>query len=242
MGDSYSYGHGCKDRLYYIDPLTKKLVGDKTEPKWKTPSEFCWGNLLQKDFSDIEVINLSLQGNSSQSYFRQLTSYLNNNGGPTKNDMIFYYGTLPNRIEIAKEPPHNDRIVPWQLANDWDPSIKTTGPYHAAKKQYVTFLHHKEICANLVFMSLLACYGYAASNSMQFRWTLPILFYDEKLLKFVCRNIMPFNLPSMTDQDYSGNLDTEFNQSCFFVDNHANEKGHELYYKQVILPAVQSSL
>ena len=60
LGDSFTFGHGCSDRVYYYDEDLKKFIGDIKLVKQCIPSEYCWPSLLQKEFPSLKVYNLIL--------------------------------------------------------------------------------------------------------------------------------------------------------------------------------------
>ena len=75
LGDSFTFGHGCSDRVYYYDEDLKKFVGDITPMNQCIPSEYCWPALLQKEFPRLKVHNLSQPGHCNQGMFRDLLDF-----------------------------------------------------------------------------------------------------------------------------------------------------------------------
>jgi len=72
IGDSFAFGHGCKDRTYFYDPDLKEYIGTP-DFMYKGPSEYCWANLLQQEFKDkIKVINKAFPGRSMQGMYWDL--------------------------------------------------------------------------------------------------------------------------------------------------------------------------
>ena len=240
LGDSYTFGHGCSDREYYYDQAIQTFVGDYEPFEKRIPSKFCWANLLQEKYSNIEVVNLSVPGHCSQGMFRDLSNYYYNNTY-SPNDMIMFNGTFSNRIEIALgDMP--EVTVPWVMG--WDKQSYDEGKmqYNIAKKMYITHLFNDDIGYNLSITGLMAAYAFAHSRNLKFLWSLPTYDYSAKVLHNILPSMKSTNISEIVNYDYSGKLDLKFNETCVASDFHINDKGHAIYFEREILPAIQRLL
>ena len=67
FGDSFNYGHGCSDRMFYYDHKTKKMIGNALPEN--VPSQFSWPSLLQNDYPNIQVYNFANPGRANAHIF-----------------------------------------------------------------------------------------------------------------------------------------------------------------------------
>ena len=234
LGDSYTFGHGCVDRVYYYDEDLKKFVGDKTPMEQCIPSEYCWATLLQKEFPNLKVHNLSQPGHCNQGMFRDLLDFY------TKydynlNDLIIFNGTFSDRIEV-RTMYHEDVVGPWAIG--WE--YMTSGSYKeytTAQKYYTKHLYHEKIGINLTLTSLLGAYSYSTLNKHDFLYSLADDGHPSIIPNMRC--IKDHIIPKIFDYDFSGKNDYQFNVTCQAKDTHTNEKGHQIYYEKEIKPRIQ---
>jgi hypothetical protein len=237
LGDSFTFGHGCSDRVYYYDENLKKFVGDVNLIEQCIPSEYCWPALLQKEFPGLKVHNLSQPGHCNQGMFRDLLDFYVNHDYNT-NDLIIFNGTSSDRIEV-KTMYHDDRVGPWAIG--WE--YMTTGDfkeYINAQKYYTKYLYHEKIGCNLTISSLLGAYSYSTLNKHEFLYSLPESSHPA--IKPNIRCIDEYEMPGIFAYDFSGIDDYQFNVTCEAKDTHTNEKGHQIYYEKEIKPRIQKMI
>ena len=237
LGDSFTFGHGCLDRIYYYDEDLKKFVGDITPMEKCIPSEYCWPALLQKDFPNIEVFNLSQPGHSNQGMFRNLLEFYSKHAY-ISDDLIIFNGTFSDRIEI-RSAFDEDTIGSWAMGWEYMSLVENFKEYVSAQKDYIKYLYHEKIGFNLTVSSLLGAYGYATSNNHSFLYSTPIIS-PEMLLH--TKKIFPDRIIPIIWYDFSGKNNYEFNVTCQAKDTHINERGHQIYYEKEIKPRIQQFL
>lgn len=237
FGDSFNYGHGCKDRMWYYDKHMKQMVG--TSITGELPSEYCWASLLQNEYPEITVKNFAAPGRSNPEIFRDFFKYCSENSGNEENTLIFFQITNPDRIEVAS---HNQtKTASLLLSNVENHPHKEMG---VAVMGYVKWMYHPDIGENQSYMGLLGAYGMAQLKKLNFIWSIGQWAYDQTSYNFVY-NLGDFNKHNIKDvrnTDFSGRMNREFNMSCRAPDNHINEKGHEIYYNTIIKPTIQKYL
>lgn len=238
LGDSYTYGHGCSDRVYYRDEAAN-IIGNKDHLMNSGPSEYCWASLLQKDFPDFKIRNLSRPGNSNQSMFRNLCEFLQDKNN-FDIDMILFMGTLTDRIDIGDT---KGNLQPWPLGGDMEGDVVDPADgFNMAKKMYLTWLYDKNIGNYLSVMAVLACYNMANLVNAKFFYNFHGPHPYDKLFTNVTKLFKDREIHIISHFDFSANRDAIFNDSCLAPDGHVNEKGHEIYYNRIIKPLVQEEL
>lgn len=252
LGDSYTFGHGCSDRIYYYDHNLKKFIGNP-EPFYNViPSEFGWPSLLQKQFPEIEVINLAKPGHSNPSIFRDLLEFYQENKKTTE-DLVIFNATFASRIEVASYHTP-EKPVSWPMGWDfdvnkdewWETNLDFAGKYSKAKKFYLTYLFNKSIGYNISLASIMGAYGFVKSNNIKFIWNYPISDYPYNLAKSLksmkdcqCYHILKYDFEKNINHDNNVIEDSEFNKNCYAADYHVNDLGHKIYFEKEILPKVQ---
>jgi hypothetical protein len=237
LGDSYTFGHGCSDRVYYYDEDLKKFVGDITPIEQCIPSEYCWSALLQKEFPNLTVHNLSQPGHCNQGMFRDLLDFYVKYDY-NLNDLIIFNGTYSDRIEV-RTMYHLDKVGPWAIG--WE--YMTSGDfkeYINAQKYYTKYLYHEKIGLNLTMSSVLGAYSYCTLKKHRFLYSLPENDHPE--IKPNISYITDYEIPKIAAYDFSGIDDYQFNVTCEAKDTHTNEKGHQIYYEKEIKPRIEKML
>ena len=237
LGDSFTFGHGCSDRIYYYNEDLKEFVGDPTPMLQFIPSEYCWPGLLQKDFPKVEVFNLSQPGHSNQGMFRNLLEFYSRDAY-IANDLIMFNGTFSDRIEIRSHLG-KDEVGNWIMGSGYMTIMENFKEYTSAQKDYIKYLYHEKIGFNLTVSSLLGAYGYATSNNHSFLYSTPISS-PEMLLHTT--KIFPNRIIPIIWYDFSGKNNYECNVTCQAKDKHINERGHQIYYEKEIKPRIQQFL
>jgi hypothetical protein len=237
LGDSFTFGHGCLDRVYYYDENLKKFVGDVNLIEQCIPSEYCWPALLQKEFPRLKVHNLSQPGHSNQGMFRDLLDfYIKFDYNP--HDLIIFNGTFSDRIE-ARTMYQADVVRSWPIG--WEYMLSgDSKEYLTAQKYYTKHLYHEKIGINLALSSLFGAYGYAMLNKHSFLYSLPNSPYPSVEPNMRC--IKNYEIIPIVWYDFSGENNYEFNVTCQAKDTHINEKGHQIYYEKEIKPRIQKMI
>lgn len=239
LGDSFTFGHSCSDRIFYYDHDLKTFIGDEKPFMENIPSKYCWPALLQEKYDNIEVVNLSKPANCNQGMFRNLIEY-NSKNDVNEGDILMYHGTFPTRIEIAAGS-RPEVATPWVMGWDHQSQMENEIEYNVAKKLYLTHLFNDTIGSNLSLTALLSSYAFAITHNLKFVWSLPLYVYDNYVLNAL-RPINKFRLTHICKYDFSGKDNYEFNKDCFAPDHHVNDKGHAIYLEKEIIPAMQTLL
>jgi len=250
LGDSYSFGHGCADRIYHYDQETKKFVGD-IDPFYKMiPSEYCWASLLKKQFPDIEVVNLSKPGHCNIGMFRDLCEYYANHI-PSEQDLIIFNGTFPTRIEVPAANNFENTVswtIGWEYMSPDSASLKFS-EYGTAQRLFTKHLFNDTIAYNTTNASIFGAYGFAKSNNIPFMWNYPLKntpIRNRRTLK----SIEDSRINHIWKYDFENGLyheseiveKSEFNQKCYAPDYHVNDLGHKIYFEKEILPRITKLL
>jgi hypothetical protein len=239
LGDSFTFGHGCSDKVYYYDPVTKQHVGEKMSPKFEaTVSEYCWGSLLQKRFPHIEVMNIAKPGHCFLGMFRDLIN-LQQYVELTPDDLVLLNGSFVDRTEIA-HPTELDRVISWSIGND--PELNTGPQFNEpvfidAKRVYTKYLYNTKIGYNQFLASVMGMYGICKLYDSQFAFSVP---KNVMLTQTLTKDLRTLKFPHMYEYDFSGNNDSAFNDTCYLPDRHCNNLGHEIYLEKVVLPFLLS--
>jgi hypothetical protein len=239
LGDSFTFGQGCSDRDYYYDHELKQFVGEE-EPIMKCiPSNNCWATLLQNEYPNLEVVNLSEPGNSNAAMFRNLTDFIANNG-IAEDDIILLNGTNPDRIEVAI--PCQEKPKSWVLGWDHHSRLLRSEGYNQAKEMYIKYLYNDQIGFNYLLMTLLGSYGYAMTYKTKFVWSFPHAIRRPHAKHCAPSNLIPYMIQDITRFDFSGKRDDVFNFSCRSTDFHVNDLGHSIFYEKQIKPLIEKFL
>lgn len=230
LGDSFSYGEGCSDRtnprIFHLQPA----------------SEYCWASLLKKDLPDVNIINLSIPGNSINGMFVDVVKFLEQN--QVKIDYVLLSITSYNRIMVPFFN-NSDRITNWVMGSLGEVPRDEVEPidYHNAKQQFVKHLINDDI---ILYNGLLSLYGlisYCESLGSKVMWSGPRRI--DMIGRLQLKNIDFDELdnkffPHMWNYDYSLENNKKFNLSCSISDGHPNNIGHSLYHNQIIRPMIES--
>lgn len=238
VGDSFTFGHGCSDRVFYYVHELKEFVGDWDPLKVNTPSQYCWSVLLQKEYPNLEVVNLAEPGNCNTAMFRSLTDFIANNS-IAEDDIILLNGTNPDRIEIAL--PGTEIPQSWVLGWDHQSRWARSTEFNHAKELYIKHLYNDQIGFNYSLLTLLGLYGYAMTYKTKFAWSFP-RHRAPQVKDRAPPNLLSHLIPHIAEFDFSGKWDDAFNLSCRSVDFHVNDLGHSIYYEKQIKPLIEKFL
>lgn len=228
-GDSFGFGQGCSDRLFYIDKKTKKYVGDRNL-SYKGSSQYCWASLLQQDYPNYQVINLSKPGLDNMSISMNLFKHLTENV-----ELVIFAGTSANRIQIA-DPFYPNTLKSWIVGAE--PAVGDDYPeeWITATRYYTKHLYNEMAVANMTVAAIASIYGLSISTNSKFLYSVRNVIKPERtskwlsqLDKYIIKDIYDFVCGPVTGND-----------NYLAEDGHANDLGHSDYYKQIVKPAIES--
>jgi hypothetical protein len=239
LGDSYTFGHGCSDKNWYYDDVKKEFVGMKMTADFeKVPSENCWGSLIQKQFTNVQVVNIAKPGQSHMGMFRDFVNLIHDKK-LNSTDLVMFNSSFPSRIEIAfhLNPEH---AITWQVPNMLNQRNEPE-EYALAKKLYVKYLYNDTISWNQALSAMLGVYGTCKLYGAQYVWSRPAWNgqYSEQM-ETVLRGLVDKFYPHIFQYDFSRMMDVRFNQQCYQPDKHCNDQGHRIYYETCILPLLET--
>jgi hypothetical protein len=244
VGDSYTYGQGCDDRIYYYDPAQGKHLGEYFEYPKDPASRYCWASLLKDNLPDYNVVNLASPGNSQFGIFKDMTDYINANNDVV---LILFNATFFNRISIASYG-NPDLINPWSPSwyTDPDKEVNPLQPkeYRDAKNAYVKYLMNDSILQYQSIMSTLGANSLATNKNIKFLWSTPEQEELNSLLIYQSlHSIEQSRFTHVARYDFSGVKDFRINWDNYhFKDNHTNTAGHKMYFEKELFPLVKRTL
>lgn len=233
LGDSFTYGHGCSDRIYYYDEDLKRYVGNFFEYPNHPPSKYCWASLLQENNPEYVVENISRPGNSNISMFGNLLQYAYS-GRCADVCAIIFSATFVDRIEIASLQ-NSENTAPW-IVNWYPKEVKEPDDYYKAKELYSKHLYNGQVGLHMTLASLMAAHQYAITRDIDFYWTIPKNGIPRGIDRTL--GIMDaLKFPHIHSYDFLHNA--EQNLKCLAKDTHTNELGHKIYYYREIIPVMK---
>lgn len=226
-GDSFGFGQGCSDRLFYIDKKTNKPVGNQNLV-YKGPSQYCWASLLQKDYPQYQVVNVSYPGldnmSISMNIFQRLT---------TEYELVIFAGAAANRIQISN-PKYPDVPMTWIIG-----SIPADTGYPddwvTATKLYTKYLYNEMAVANISTSVITSIYGLSVLNNSKFLYSIQNVIKPERMSQWLSK-VDKYNMLDMYNficGPVTGN------ESYLAEDGHANDLGHSEYYKHIVKPHLE---
>lgn len=245
-GDSYTYGQGCRDRIYHYDKSINDYIGKYFVYPKDPASDFCWASLLQKELPNYKVVNIASPGNSQFGVFKDTVDYINEHDDI---ELVLFNATFFNRVSIAS-CGNPDVINPWSPT--WDEShgeASNLQPkfYADAKEAYMKYLMSDEILQYQSIMSTLAAYSVAIGNNIKFMWSTPetndVTYFEYPTTYKSLMAIDHLRYTHVCRYDFSGTMDFEHNfDNYHFIDNHVNAAGHQMYFEKELLPTVKKVL
>lgn len=236
FGDSFNYGHGCKDRIFYYDQKTKQMVGTKCPEN--SPSQYSWGSLLQEKYPQIKVYNFANPGRSNQHIFRDFLEYSKSNTGNRENQIVFFQLSNPDRIEVMKNSKETFSYVLSNAAQQMD----DTG---AAIRTYIKYMYHPMIGENLGFMTILSAFALAKIQRMyNFYWSCSRINYPLDTYDFLLssNDLKTREITDIRNYIFGERFDDEIDRLHRSPDNHTNELGHQIYFDSVIDTIIKKHL
>lgn len=226
FGDSFNYGHGCSDRMFYYDHKTKEMIGNALPEN--VPSQFSWSSLLQNDYPNIQVLNFANPGRANAHIFRDFLTYSQNDTTDGKNTLVFYQLTNPDRIEVASHD--NKKTVSLLLSNAENHPHKDMG---IAVKGYVKWMYEHSIGTNQGFMAMLSAYALAKLKNYNYYWSGDRGSYPLDTFDFILSHKDMRKHTIMDVRNIKSNV-VNFKAP----DYHINDVGHKFYYNTYIKPVV----
>jgi len=226
-GDSFAFGQGCSDRLFYIDPKTKEPVGNQNLVH-KGPSSYCWASLLQQDYPNYKVVNLGYPGLDNMTIASSIYKHLDEDV-----ELIIFAGTAPYRIEIA-DPKYHKITIPWIIGST--PTLShRTDDWVKATEYYTKYLYNENAVSNITVNAVTAMYGLSVINNSKFLYSVQAVVKTEKIDKWLSK----LDKYKMIDLYTFICGDDVTDERYLAEDGHANDLGHFEYYKQIVKPALE---
>lgn len=260
LGDSFTYGHGCSDRVFYWDPNTKKHIGNEQDLN-AGPSEFCWGRLIEKNFTGYRSINLSSPGKDNTSCLTDALVDYKEHYSDIKMDLVIFSMTFDDRQQIAGmhgfAPSDFEKVTEnrpidyfkdyttmsswsplWNLES-WSNNRNMPKEYIRALESYTNYLYSPQWGAKLSHTSLYGVYGWAQNIGAKFYWNAPGASFANHS-PYIDSTLKSLQVPHIID--HLGIYD-QTNQAARIyrcLDGHANDVGHSTYFEQVIKPVMEN--
>lgn len=225
-GDSFAFGQGCSDRLFYIDPKTNKPVGDQNLV-YQGASKFCWASLLQQDYPNYKVVNLSYPGSDNMRIASAIYRHLNEDA-----ELIIFAGTAADRIQISN-PKYPDVPTSWLIG-----SVPSTDEYPVdwvrATEYYTKYLYNQDAVTNITVNAITSMYGLSVLNACKFLYSVQPVIKPEKIDKWLSK-LDKYSMMDMYNFIYGATGTPDY----VAEDGHANDLGHLEYYKRIVKPALE---
>lgn len=260
LGDSFTYGHGCSDRVFYWDPNIKKHVGNDKDLH-AGPSEFCWGRLIEKHYPNTRSINLSGPGKDNISCLTDALLNYRDHYNDIKIDMIIFSMTFDDRQQIAgiygfanpnfEEQTRGrpiDYFKDYNVMSSWSPlwSLESWSDnrnmpkeYIRALEYYTNYLYSPQWGAKLCHASLYGVLGWAQSIGAKLYWNAPGASFANHS-PYIDPALKSLQVPHIIDHLGIYDRTNQAAQVYRCPDGHANDLGHSTYFEQVIKPIMEN--
>ena len=235
VGCSYTYGSGCDDRAWYFDDKTQKWIPERPNFPLPGPSKFGWATLLQNALPEHEVINLAMPGHDNSRMFNDAVSRKDIDNV----DLIIFAGTSENRMRVA-EPIQigNNATTSWVLSNM---GIRGSDEYKKAQEYFIKHLYHPSIQTDTSVLAIHAIDALANRINAKLLWHLQFWdtgFNDPRLNRLRNNQFKSIIEFIKYNKSNDGTLNPEYLSPCF----HANNRGHQEYFDEYLLPLVKQTL
>jgi len=225
VGDSYTFGQGCSDRLFYLDKDTKEFIGNANLQDAR-PSAFCWGSLLQQDYTNYEVVNLAKPGLDNVSILMSVRNHLVNDVA-----LLIFASSSPERMQVA-DPYYPAGIVTWIMSHP-NPTW-TSEEGKTSLKYYLKHIYHPDALANTSISTIFAAYGLSALRNSKF------IFSFDGDLKYINKHLIELKSNRiMGIVRFMGSVFKPAGRAYHAIDGHANDLGHSKYYAKIIKPMME---
>lgn len=236
LGDSITFGHGCKDRMFYWDDSTKRYIGDADSFQYG-PSDFCWASLLKS--STCSVTNLSRSGNNNTNIAWQALEAVSTG---EKYDFIFAHFSYDDRIEFAHpDHPDNNELISISPLHTPDIYKRINSDWDKASESYRNNLFHPGWGVKLTHMAIHAVANIAQLNGARYYWSAPEFnaTHSSSLLGKDIRNLQLTSIIEKFDVWDPTTATSRKNSPYVAVDGHPSELAHQEYCNQVIKPLLE---
>jgi hypothetical protein len=235
-GDSFTFGHGCSDRVSYYDPQTRTKIGN--DDTWNgVPSSKCWPSLLQQQFPNFEVINLAVSGSDNVGMATRVVDYCAAGSNDNTTSIVIMQGSWSDRMEIADmNPGRDDCTTHWVMG--WDSEGDSNSKFKQAKADFLKYLYNDKIGINRTTASILAVHSVSILIGANFVWSLP--GNDHAAGHEILNQLKSNKISTIHEFDFSGVNDMVSNLKLYrAIDHHTNDLGHAKYLEMVIIPLLQ---
>ena len=252
LGDSYIFGHGCRDRVHWIDEQGVEH-GDPIN-LYNSPSEFAWPSLLGNRFPDkVNVYNLSMPGIDNLS----LTSAMHNFLDSTKVtvDLIIFNTSPAGRMLVANTTDDSYRDTPflkniidlkdttksanWQVFRESKPLALRPSPYHDETfSKFIGSYYHDGFGVQMAMSSVLSAYSVSQVLGIKFIWMSPAYCaaaMNMPLFPAKVRSVLTGH-QCIHVSDYQRRDTKKYTAD----DGHSNEQCHEDYFNEVVKAKIAS--
>lgn len=252
LGDSYVFGHGCKDRIHWIDEQGVEH-GDPMN-LYNSPSEFAWASLLAKRHPDkVKVYNISMPGVDNLSLATALHNFLDTN--KVTIDLIIFNTSPSNRMIVANTTGQSYSDTPflrdvinlvddtkspnWQVFRESKPLSLRPSPYHDDTfLKFIGSYYHDGLGVQMAMSSVLSAYSTSQILGTKFIWMSPSYCsatMNMPLFPAKVRNVLSGH-QCIHVADYQRRDMKKYSAE----DGHSNERCHEDYFNEVVKAKIAS--
>ena len=252
LGDSYIFGHGCRDRVHWIDKHGVEH-GDPIN-LYNSPSEFAWPSLLANRFPDrVNVYNLSMPGIDNLSLISALNNFLDNSR--VNVDLIILNTSPAGRMLVANTTDNSYRDTPflrniidlkdetksvnWQVFRESKP-LALRGSVHTEEAflKFAGLYYHDGLGVQMAMSSVLSAYSISQILGVKFIWMSPAYCaaaVNMPLFPAKVRNVLTGH-QSIHVADFQRRDMKKYSAD----DGHSNEQCHEDYFNEVVKTKIAS--
>ena len=252
LGDSYVFGHGCKDRVHWVD----EHGVEHGDPKnlYNDPSEFAWASLLANRYPDkVNVYNISMPGIDNLSLVSAMHNFLDTNR--VNVDLIIFNTSPAGRMLVANTTGISYRDTPflrniidladetksvnWQVFRESKPSSMRPSPYH--DETFLNFIgsyYHDGLGVQMAMSSVLSAYSTSQLLGTKFIWMSPAYcsaLMNMPLFPAKVRGVLTGH-QCIHVSDYQHRNMKKYSAE----DGHSNEQCHEDYFNEVVKTKIAS--
>jgi len=230
VGDSFAFGQGCSDRLFYYDVDKKCKVGDYSL-MFQGPSKFCFGSLMQNDYPNYKVVNQSLPGMDNISIMNTMLKHMDDDV-----ELVLFSGTGHNRLQIAS-PRHKEVPMSWVIGTSLPEDFPKS--FVDAADSYIKHLYNDMALTNITVAAIMGSYGLAKAFNKKIIWSSSDLSFARKL-EGALDVIGEHRVESIINTLFEGPAGKrEPILEYHSIDHHANDLGHKNYYENYLLPKLK---
>jgi hypothetical protein len=252
LGDSYIFGHGCRDRVHWIDENGVEY-GDPIN-LYNNPSEFAWPSLLANRYPEkVNVYNLSMPGIDNLSLVSALNNFLDNSR--VNVDLIIFNTSPAGRMLVANTTDNSYRDTPflrniidlkdetksvnWQVFRESKPLALRGGPHtEETFLKFAGLYYHDGLGVQMAMSSVLSAYSISQLLGVKFIWMSPAYCaaaMNMPLFPTKIRNVLTGH-QSIHIADFQRRDMKKYSAE----DGHSNEQCHEDYFNEVVKAKIAS--